>query len=133
MLVSTALECLAVANIPLEAAGLVSRLRRCRHDSSLQFRSTARQRLGAALPARSGVVFVTVFHGQSDAIPNAFTVAGIGLILAERYEYAGLMLGLGAGSKFYPAAFVPLLAVTAFRRASWRRASRRRRRSALRR
>lgn len=68
------------------------------------------------------VVFVTVFHGQGDALPNAFAVAGIGLILAERYEYAGLAFGLGAGTKFYPAAFVPLLVVTAYRRASWRRA-----------
>ncbi len=65
------------------------------------------------------VVFVTVFHGQTDAIPNAFTVAGIAAMLFERYELAGVMLGLGAGSKFYPAAFVPLLAVVALRRASW--------------
>lgn len=67
------------------------------------------------------VVFVTVFHGQSDAIPNAFVVAGIAATLAERYELAGAMFGLGAGSKFYPAAFVPLLLVVALRRSSWRR------------
>ena len=69
------------------------------------------------------VLFVTVFHGQSDAIPNVFAVGGIAAMLTERYELAGVLLGLGAGSKFYPAAFVPLLAVVAFRRASWRRAA----------
>lgn len=69
------------------------------------------------------VVFVTIFHGQSDAIPNVFAVGGIAAMLTERYELAGLLLGLGAGSKFYPAAFVPLLAAAALRRASWRRAA----------
>jgi hypothetical protein len=69
------------------------------------------------------VVFVTVFHGQSDAIPNVFVVAGVAATLAERYELAGAMFGLGAGSKFYPAAFVPLLLVVALRRSSWRRAA----------
>ncbi|HEY1655343.1 MAG TPA: glycosyltransferase 87 family protein [Candidatus Tumulicola sp.] len=68
------------------------------------------------------VVFVTVFHGQADALPNAFAVAGIAATLYERYELAGLLFGLGAGAKFYPAAFVPLLVVVAYRRASWRRA-----------
>lgn len=68
------------------------------------------------------VVFVTVFHGQADALPNAFAVLGIALTLTERYELAGLVLGLGAGTKFYPAAFVPLLLVAAYRRASWQRA-----------
>lgn len=69
------------------------------------------------------VVFVTVFHGQSDAIPNVFAVGGIAAMLTERYELAGVLLGLGAGSKFYPAAFLPLLAAAALRRASWRRAA----------
>lgn len=69
------------------------------------------------------VVFVTVFHGQVDALPNFFTVSGIALILAERYELAGLAFGFGAGTKFYPAAFVPLLVVAAYRQASWRRAA----------
>jgi hypothetical protein len=68
------------------------------------------------------VVFVTVFHGQADALPNLFAVAGIALMLAEKYELAGLMFGLGTGTKFYPAAFVPLLVAVAYRRASWRRA-----------
>lgn len=69
------------------------------------------------------VVFVTVFHGQSDAIPNVFALGGIAAMLTERYELAGVLLGLGAGSKFYPAAFVPLLAAAALRRSSWRRAA----------
>ena len=68
------------------------------------------------------VVFVTVFHGQADALPNLFAVAGIALMLAEKYELSGLMLGLGTGTKFYPAAFVPLLVAVAYRRASGRRA-----------
>jgi hypothetical protein len=68
------------------------------------------------------VVFVTVFHGQGDALPNFFAVAGIALTLAQRFELAGLAFGLGAGTKFFPAAFVPLLIVTAYRCASWRRA-----------
>ena len=70
------------------------------------------------------VVFVTVFHGQNDALPNAFAVGGIAAMLAGRYELAGLALGLGAGAKFYPAAFVPLLLVTAFRNASLARSLR---------
>ncbi len=68
------------------------------------------------------VVFVTVFHGQADALPNLFAVTGIALMLAEKYELSGLMLGLGTGTKFYPAAFVPLLLAVAYRRASGRRA-----------
>ncbi|MEO6836017.1 MAG: glycosyltransferase family 87 protein [Candidatus Tumulicola sp.] len=68
------------------------------------------------------VVFATVFHGQVDALPNFCTVFGIALVIAEKYELAGLAFGLGAGTKFYPAAFVPLLAVAAYRRASWQRA-----------
>lgn len=69
------------------------------------------------------VVFVTIFHGQSDAIPNVFAIGGIAAMVAERYELAGALFGLGAGSKFYPAAFVPLLAVAALRRGSGRRAA----------
>jgi hypothetical protein len=68
------------------------------------------------------VVFVTVFHGQGDALPNLFAVAGIALMLAEKYELSGLMIGLGTGTKFYPAAFVPLLLAVAYRRGSGRRA-----------
>lgn len=70
------------------------------------------------------VVFVTVFHGQNDALPNAFAVGGIAATLAGRYEIAGLALGFGAGAKFYPAAFVPLLLVCAFRNGSPARALR---------
>ena len=70
------------------------------------------------------VVFVTVFHGQNDALPNAFAVGGIAATVVGRYELAGLALGLGAGAKFYPAAFVPLLVVVAFRNASLARALR---------
>ena len=70
------------------------------------------------------VVFVTVFHGQNDALPNAFAVGGIAAMLAGRYELAGLALGFGAGAKFYPAAFVPLLIVCALRNASFGRALR---------
>ena len=66
------------------------------------------------------VIFVTVFHGQQDALPNFFAVAGIALMLSERYELSAVALGLGAGTKFYPAAFVPLLLVVAGKRASWR-------------
>lgn len=69
------------------------------------------------------VLFTTVFHGQWDAIPNLFAVAGIALMAAGRYEYAGLALGLGTGTKFYPAVFVPLLAVAALRNGSLRRAT----------
>jgi hypothetical protein len=68
------------------------------------------------------VVFVSVFHGQADALPSFFAVAGIALILTQRFELAGLAFGLGAGTKFYPAAFVPLLVVVAYRLASWQRA-----------
>lgn len=70
------------------------------------------------------VVFVTVFHGQNDALPNVFAVGGIAAMLAGRYELAGLALGLGAGTKFYPAAFVPLLLVAAYRNVSLARALR---------
>lgn len=69
------------------------------------------------------VVFVTVFHGQLDALPNVFTVLGIALMLAGRYELGGLAFGLGAGTKFYPAAFVPLLMVAAYRGGSSKRAA----------
>ncbi|MBV8117477.1 MAG: DUF2029 domain-containing protein, partial [Candidatus Eremiobacteraeota bacterium] len=68
------------------------------------------------------VVFVTVLHGQGDALPNLLSVAGIALMLAEKYELAGIAFGLGTGTKFYPAAFVPLLLAVAYRRASYRRA-----------
>jgi hypothetical protein len=68
------------------------------------------------------VFFVTVFHGQNDALANVFAVAGIALTLAGRYEFAGLALGFGAGTKLYPAAFVPLLLAVAFRRESLRTA-----------
>lgn len=67
------------------------------------------------------VVFVTVFHGQNDALPNVFAVAGIALTIARRFELAALALGLGAGTKFYPAAFVPLLLVCAYRNGDARR------------
>lgn len=68
------------------------------------------------------VLFTTVFHGQWDAIPNLFAVAGIALMASGRYEYSAVALGLGTGTKFYPAAFVPLLLVTAYRAGSLRRA-----------
>lgn len=70
------------------------------------------------------VVFVTVFHGQNDALPNLCVVAGIALALAQRFELAGLVLGIGTGTKFYPAAFVPLLLATAYRNGSLLRAGR---------
>ena len=55
------------------------------------------------------VILVTVFHGQWDALPNLASVAGIALMMTGKLELAALLLGLGAGTKFYPAAFVPLL------------------------
>ncbi len=69
------------------------------------------------------VVFVTVFHGQADAIPAFLALAGIALTLTQRFELAGVALGLGAGAKFFPAAFVPLLVVCALRQSSSRRAA----------
>lgn len=67
------------------------------------------------------VLFTTVFHGQMDAIPNLFAVAGIALMLGDRFELSAVALGAGAGTKFFPAAYVPLLLVVAFRRGSARR------------
>lgn len=67
------------------------------------------------------VLFTTVFHGQMDAIGNLFAVGGIALMLGDRFELAALALGAGAGTKFFPAAYVPLLLVAAFRRGSPRR------------
>lgn len=64
------------------------------------------------------VIFTTVFHGQWDALPNLFAVAGIALMATGKYEYSAVALGLGTGTKFYPAVFVPLLAVAAFRNRS---------------
>src|SRR5579862_1702032 len=64
------------------------------------------------------VLFTTVFHGQWDALPNVFVVAGIALMTVERYELAAIAFGLGTGTKFYPAAFVPLLVAVAFKKRS---------------
>ncbi|HEY1977497.1 MAG TPA: glycosyltransferase family 87 protein [Candidatus Baltobacteraceae bacterium] len=74
--------------------------------------------------ADPAVVFTTVFHGQWDALPNLGAVAGIALTAFGRYDLAAVALGLGAGTKFYPAAFVPLLFASAFRGASPRAALR---------
>lgn len=68
------------------------------------------------------VFYVTIFHGQYDALPNMFALAGIGLAIAGRYELAAVALGFGTGTKFYPAAFVPLLTVVAFRHGGVKRA-----------
>ena len=67
------------------------------------------------------VLFATVFHGQMDAIPNLFAVAGIALMMRDRFELSALALGIGAGTKFFPAAYVPLLLVAGARRGSLRR------------
>lgn len=61
------------------------------------------------------VIFATVFHGQWDALPNLAAVAGIALTAFGKYDAAAVALGIGAGTKFYPAAFVPLLFAAAFR------------------
>ena len=68
------------------------------------------------------VFFVTVVHGQSDALAGVFAVAGIALMLSGRFEWAGVALGIGTGAKLYPAAFVPLLLVVAYRNGSPKRA-----------
>ncbi len=62
------------------------------------------------------VIFVTAFHGQQDALPNLLVVGSLGLMLLEKYELAGVALGVGTGAKFFPAAFMPLLFVVALRR-----------------
>lgn len=74
--------------------------------------------------ADPAVVFVTVFHGQWDALPNLAAVAGIALTAFGKYDLAAVALGLGTGTKFYPAAFVPLLFASALRGASPRAAFR---------
>jgi hypothetical protein len=68
------------------------------------------------------VFFVTVAHGQSDALAGVFAVAGIALTLSGRFEWAAVALGMGTGAKLYPAAFVPLLLVVAYRNGSPKRA-----------
>jgi hypothetical protein len=73
--------------------------------------------------ADPAVLFATVFHGQMDAIPNLFAVGGIALMLGGRFELSALALGIGAGTKFFPAAYVPLLLVVAVRNGSLRRSA----------
>jgi hypothetical protein len=68
------------------------------------------------------VFFVTVVHGQTDALAGVFAVAGIALTMTGRFEIAALLLGAGTGTKLYPAAFLPLLLVVAYRNGSPRRA-----------
>jgi Glycosyltransferase family 87 len=68
------------------------------------------------------VFFVTVVHGQTDALAGVFAVGGIALMMSGRFELAALALGLGTGAKLYPAAFVPLLLITAYRNGSPARA-----------
>jgi hypothetical protein len=68
------------------------------------------------------VFFVTVVHGQTDALAGVFAVGGIALTMSGRFELAAVILGAGTGTKFYPAAFVPLLLVVAYRNGSPRRA-----------
>lgn len=70
------------------------------------------------------VIFATVFHGQWDALPNLTSVAGIALTAFGKYDLAAVALGVGTGTKFYPAAFVPLLCAAAFRGGSPRAAVR---------
>jgi hypothetical protein len=65
------------------------------------------------------VVFVTVLHGQADAIPNLLVVGGLVLTILGRYELAAVAFGIGTGTKFYPAAFVPLLLAVTLRRAGF--------------
>lgn len=73
--------------------------------------------------ADPAVFFVTVVHGQNDSLASLCATGGIALALLGRYELAGLVLGLGAGTKFYPAAFMPLVFVAALRDNGLRRAS----------
>lgn len=68
------------------------------------------------------VILVTVFHGQWDALPNVASVAGIALMMSGKFELSAVLLGLGAGTKFYPAAFVPLLLTVALKSYGPRRA-----------
>lgn len=69
------------------------------------------------------VILVTVFHGQWDALPSFASVAGIALMMTGKLELSAVLLGLGAGTKFYPAAFVPLLLAVAMKSAGPRRAA----------
>lgn len=69
--------------------------------------------------ADPAVFFVTVFHGQQDALPSVFAVLGIALMVSGRYELSALALGVGTGTKFFPAAYLPLLCVAALQRAGW--------------
>ncbi|HKE38079.1 MAG TPA: glycosyltransferase family 87 protein [Candidatus Baltobacteraceae bacterium] len=73
--------------------------------------------------ADPAVLFTTIFHGQMDAIPNLLAVGGIALMLGGRYELSALALGAGAGTKFFPAAYVPLLLVVSLRNGSLRRSA----------
>ncbi|TAM57142.1 MAG: DUF2029 domain-containing protein [Rhodanobacter sp.] len=68
------------------------------------------------------VFFTTVFHGTFDSLANAASALGIGYILEGNYAGAGLVLGFGAGAKYYPAALVPLLIVVSYRKRGWRSA-----------
>jgi hypothetical protein len=69
------------------------------------------------------VFFVTVVHGQTDALAGVFAAGGIALTISGKFEIAAVLLGIGTGAKLYPAAFVPLLLVVAYRNGSQRRAA----------
>jgi hypothetical protein len=69
------------------------------------------------------VFFVTVVHGQTDALAGVFAVAGIALTMFGKFEIAAVLLGIGTGAKLYPGAFLPLLLAVAYRNGSPRRAA----------
>jgi hypothetical protein len=69
------------------------------------------------------VFFVTVVHGQTDALAGVFAVAGIALTMFGKFEIAAVLLGIGTGAKLYPGAFLPLLLAVAYRNGSPKRAA----------
>ena len=66
----------------------------------------------AVLPAFLGGVILTRF----DLVPAALVAGALVLLIAGRLRAGALVVGLGVAVKLYPAVFVPLLGVVAWRR-----------------
>jgi hypothetical protein len=68
-----------------------------------------------AVVACSPLLIGQVLVERFDVLPAALTAAALAASVGRRYRLAGMLLGLGAAAKLYPALLVPALVIVAIR------------------
>jgi hypothetical protein len=78
--------------------------------------------LSLAVVACSPLLIEQVLIERFDVLPAALTAAALAAAVREHYRLGGVMLGLGAAAKFYPALLVPTLVIVTLRQRGVREA-----------